>query len=258
MQRILIAFSGGVDSSFLVRIAADELRKGIVALTTVSPTNSEMDKVSAARLANELQIEHLVIEHDELRIPGYALNPANRCYLCKQSLYDICRREAARLGIEHVADGVNADDLKDYRPGLGAAREKSVCHPLADAGLTKTEIRQLSREIGLPTWDRPASPCLSSRFPYGTPITTDGLRRVAEAERVLGNLGFHECRVRFHDPIARIEVPAGALPRLMTDEIRCSVLKEFKRLGFKYVTVDLQGYRMGSLNEVLPADGESL
>jgi pyridinium-3,5-biscarboxylic acid mononucleotide sulfurtransferase len=257
MGRVLVAFSGGVDSSFLLRVAADELGDGVVALTTRSPTDSEDDRVAAAYLAGELGVRHLVIEHDELQIPGYAANPVNRCYLCKQGLYEICWREAAKWAIEHVTDGVNADDLSDYRPGLDAARERSVRHPLAEVGLTKAEIRELSHEMGLATWDRPASPCLSSRFPYGTPITPEGLRMVGEAERVLRNVGFRQCRVRFHDPIARVEVPADELPRLLAGEVRAVLLRELKALGFRYVTVDLEGYRTGSLNEmILTPSGE--
>jgi pyridinium-3,5-biscarboxylic acid mononucleotide sulfurtransferase len=255
MGRVLVAFSGGVDSSFLLRVAADELDDDVVALTTRSPTDSEDDRVAADGLVRDLGVRHLIIDHDELQIPGYATNPVNRCYLCKQGLYEICWREAAKSGIEHVADGVNTDDLNDYRPGLEAARERSVRHPLAEVGLTKAEIRQLSRELGLRTWDRPASPCLASRFPYGTPITPQGLRMVGEAERVLRNVGFRQCRVRFHDPIARVEVSADELPRLIGEELRAFVVRELKAIGFRYVTVDLEGYRTGSLNEVILTPG---
>jgi uncharacterized protein len=251
MGRVLVAFSGGVDSSFLLRVAIDELAGGVVALTTRSPTAADDDLVLALALAEEWRVRHLVIDANELEIPGYAANPTNRCYFCKDRLYDICRDEAGRLGIEHIADGVNLDDLGDYRPGLRAAEERGVRHPLAEAGLTKEEIRHLSRTLELPTWDKPSSPCLSSRFPYGTPITLDGLRRVGSAERVLHRLGFRECRVRFHDPIARIEVPPAELERLLEVGNRAAVLDELKALGFGYVTVDLQGYRTGSLNEGL-------
>lgn len=252
MERVLVAFSGGVDSSFLLRVAAEELGDGAVALTTVSPTAAEDDLVIAAALAAEWKVEHVVVRHNELDVPGYAGNPMDRCYLCKGSLYDICRAEASRRGIAHVADGVNRDDLDDYRPGLRAADERGIRHPLVEAGLSKQDVRALSRELGVPTWDKPASPCLSSRFPYGTPITLEGLRRVGLAERALHRLGFPECRVRFHDTVARIEVPAEQVARLVEPACRAAVIDELKRVGFLYVTVDLQGYRTGSLNEALP------
>ena len=251
MRRALVAFSGGVDSSFLLRVAVEELGAGAVALTTRSPTAAEDDEAMALALAETLGVRHLVIDANELEIPGYAANPVDRCYLCKGSLYDICRAEAGKLGITEIVDGVNLDDLGDYRPGLRAAEEQGVRHPLAEAGLTKAEIRALSRQIGLPTADKPSSPCLSSRFPYGTQITLDGLRQVAGAEHVLHRLGFPECRVRNHHPVARIEVPVGQLARLTEPAIRAELVQAFKALGFLYVTVDLQGFRSGSLNESL-------
>jgi uncharacterized protein len=247
----LRAFSGGVDSSFLLRVAVEELGDAAVALTTRSPTASEDDEAIALALAEALGVRHLVIDANELEIPGYAENPTNRCYFCKDGLYDICRAEAAKLGIAHIVDGVNLDDLGDYRPGLRAAEEHGVHHPLAAAGLTKVEIRALSRQLGLPTADKPSSPCLSSRFPYGTRITLDGLRKVAGAERVLHRLGFAECRVRNHDPVARIEVPAEQLGRLTEPVVRAELVRALKALGFLFVTVDLQGFRSGSLNEAL-------
>lgn len=251
MEGALVAFSGGVDSSFLLRVAVDELGPGVVALTTRSPTVPEDDEAIALALAEALAVRHLVIDANELDIPGYAENPTNRCYFCKGGLYDICRAEAARLGIAHIVDGVNVDDLGDYRPGLKAAEEQGVRHPLAEAGLRKAEIRALSRQLGLPTADKPSSPCLSSRFPYGTAITLDGLRKVAGAEQVLHRLGFPECRVRNHDPVARIEVPPSELQRLTEPAVRAALVEALRELGFRYVTVDLQGFRSGSLNETL-------
>ena len=251
MERALIAFSGGVDSSFLLRVAVEELGDGAVALTTRSPTAPEDDAAIALALAEALGVHHLVIDANELDIPGYAENPVNRCYFCKGSLYDICRAEAAKLGISEIVDGVNRDDLGDYRPGLKAAEEHRVRHPLAEVGLRKAEIRAFSRQLGLPTADKPSSPCLSSRFPYGTAITLEGLRKVAGAEQVLRRLGFPECRVRNHDPVARIEVPSADLPRLTEPELRATLVREIQVLGFAYVTVDLQGFRSGSLNETL-------
>lgn len=249
----LVAFSGGVDSSFLLRIAAEALGERVVALTTCSPTAPEEDEALARELAAAFGVRHLLIDANELEIPGYAENPINRCFFCKGNLYTICRQEADRLGIAAILDGVNRDDLGDYRPGLRAAEEHGVRHPLVEVGLSKAEIRHLSRQVGLPTADKPSSPCLSSRFPYGTPITLAGLHQVAAGERLLRRLGFPECRVRLHDTIARIEVPEGDLARLADAEIRGTLVRELKALGFRYVTLDLQGFRSGSLNEVLPS-----
>lgn len=253
MRRVLVAFSGGVDSSFLLRVAAEELGGDAIALTTRSPTAAADDEAMAIALAEALGVRHLVIDANELEIPGYAENPTNRCYFCKGSLYDVCDAEAAKLDVVQVVDGVNHDDLGDYRPGLRAAEEHRVRHPLAEVGLGKEEIRLLSRRLGLPTADKPSSPCLSSRFPYGTTITLEGLRKVAGAELVLRRLGFPECRVRNHDPIARIEVPPAELARLVEPQVRDAVVRALKALGFLYVAVDLQGFRSGSLNDALPA-----
>ena len=251
MARVLVAFSGGVDSSFLLRVAVDELGTDVVALTARSPTAVEDDEAIALALAEALGVQHLVVDANELDIPGYAENPVNRCYLCKGSLYDICRAQAATMGAIQIVDGVNSDDFGDYRPGLAAAAERGIRHPLAEAGLTKAEIRVLSRRLGLPTADKPSSPCLSSRFPYGAPITLDGLRKVAAAERVLHRLGFRECRVRNHDPLARIEVPPAQIARIADPAVRGELVDALKALGFLYVTVDLQGFRSGSLNEAI-------
>jgi uncharacterized protein len=263
MGRVLVAFSGGVDSTFLLRVASDVLGSQVVALTTRSPTAIDDDYLLAVELAGAFGVQHVVVDADELEIPGYAANPTNRCYFCKDNLYQVCAREAGRLGIVHIIDGANLDDLGDYRPGLQAASEHAVRHPLVEAGLTKAEIRELSHELGLPTWDKPSSPCLSSRFPYGTAITRAGLARVARGERALRQLGFAECRVRYHDQVARIEVPIPHLPRLLEPEVRSQIVNELRAAGFLYVTLDLQGFRSGSLNEALrptdqavPADGD--
>jgi uncharacterized protein len=245
----LIAFSGGVDSSFLLRVASETLGERCVALTTVSPTTPAEDLDEAKRLAAALGVRHLLVEADELAIPGYAENPVNRCYFCKNSLFTLCVAEAARLGFGVVLDGANLDDLGDHRPGLQAAAERNVRHLLVEAGLTKADIRAASRTLGLSTWDRPSSPCLSSRFPYGTAITAERLAQVAAAERFLHERGFAELRVRYHEAVARLEVPAADMPRLL--EMRDAVVLELKRLGFTYVALDLQGFRSGSLNEIL-------
>jgi uncharacterized protein len=247
----LVAFSGGVDSSFLLRVASEVLGERCVALTTLSPTTPADDVEDAKRLAAALGVEHVLIDADELEIAGYAENPINRCYFCKDNLFVICADEARRRGLTVVLDGANLDDLGDHRPGLAAAAEQGVRHPLVEAGLTKDDIRAGSRAAGLVTWDRPASPCLSSRFPYGTAITHEALTRVAAAERVLRTLGLRDLRVRHHDTLARIDVPVDAMPLLLETGVRERVTSELRRLGYAWVTLDLVGFRSGSLNEVL-------
>jgi len=247
----LVAFSGGVDSSFLLRVARDALGARCTALTTISPTMPAEDLASAKELATRLGVTHVLVDANELDIPGYAANPTNRCYFCKDNLFAICLAEAERRGLAVVIDGANLDDLGDHRPGLQAAAERGVRHPLVEARLTKADIRAASRTLGLPTWDRPASPCLSSRFPYGTRITQERLAQVEAAERFLHARGFRELRVRFHDQVARLEVPAADIPRLLDPTTREEVVRELKRLGFTYIAVDLQGFRSGSLNEPL-------
>ncbi|HEY2385640.1 MAG TPA: ATP-dependent sacrificial sulfur transferase LarE [Candidatus Binatia bacterium] len=253
MPSALVAVSGGVDSSFLLRVAHDVLGERLSALTSVSPTNPEEDTAAAAALARALGVEHLVIDQNELEIPGYAANPVNRCYLCKDRLYDICAEQAAARGRAVIVDGVNLDDLGDYRPGLRAAEEHGVRHPLVEAGLRKAELRTISRALGLATWDKPASPCLSSRFPYGAAITLEGLRQVAAAEQALHALGFREVRVRAHGDVARIELPVADLPRLADPECRAQAVQGVRAAGFRHVTLDLEGFRSGSLNEALGA-----
>jgi uncharacterized protein len=251
MQSVLVALSGGVDSSFLLCVAADVLGSRCTALTTVSTAVPEQDETSARALAERVGVRHLVVATDELASPDYARNPVNRCYFCKDNLFRICRDEAHRLEIPHVVDGANADDLRDHRPGLIAAAEAGVRHPLIDANLGKEEIRTLSRSMGLSFWDRPASPCLSSRIPYGLAITPERLAQVAAGERFLRERGFREFRLRHHDHIARLEVPIADLPRLLNADLRTAIVRHLQGLGFAYVTVDLAGFRSGSLNEVL-------
>jgi pyridinium-3,5-biscarboxylic acid mononucleotide sulfurtransferase len=249
LPSLMVAFSGGVDSTFLLKVAHHLLGGRVLALTTISPTMPDADRRNAIKMAVEIGARHLLVDSNELDIPGYASNPLNRCYLCKHNLFAVCEQKAGELGIEVIADGLNLDDLHDYRPGIKAATEMQVRHPLVDAGLTKAEIRELSRQLGLPTWDRPASPCLSSRFPYGTTITTEGLEQVERGEQILHSLGFKIARVRHHGDIARIEVATSEIARILEQRIREIVDGEFKQLGFRFVTVDLKGFRSGSLNE---------
>ncbi len=248
---LLVAYSGGVDSSFLLKVASGTIPDNLVALTIISPTNPDQDIAMARRLTRELGVRHIEVAANELEIAGYAENPPNRCYFCKRNLYTICQEQAQTLGIGSIADGVNVDDLGDYRPGLDAARQAGVRHLLVESGLSKDEIRLLSRREGLPTWDRPASPCLSSRFPYGTEITEERLLMVARGEELLRSHGFPEVRVRYHQGSARIELPQADFARLLDSALRTRLVCELKELGFHFVSLDLEGFRSGSLNRLL-------
>ena len=249
MGRVVVCFSGGVDSSFLLAESVGVLGKGAVALTAVSPSLALEEGADAEQLAKRLGAPHLLVETHELDDPRYTANPVNRCYFCKTELYSTAIEHARRLGVPHVLDGFNIDDRGDHRPGRKAAREYGVRSPLDELGFTKADIREAARKINLPVWDKPALACLSSRFPYGTRITPSRLTQVARCERVLRKLGFRIYRVRYHDTIARIEVASEELPRLLVPEVRDEVTRRFREAGFSYVAVDLQGYRRGALNE---------
>lgn len=253
----MVAFSGGVDSTFVLKVARDTIGDRALALTTISPTMPDEDRRCAIEMARLIGARHLIVESNELEIPGYASNPINRCYLCKSNLFTVCEAKATELGISEIVDGLNLDDLRDYRPGMKAASERLVRHPLVEAELPKAEIRELSRAMGLPTWDRAASPCLSSRFPYGTEITPEGLRKVEQGEQLLRSLGFRVVRVRYHGDVARLELESAGIERVLQPELRELIDREFRKIGFHFVTVDLRGFRSGSLNEAVVGESRS-
>jgi uncharacterized protein len=255
---LVVAFSGGVDSAFLLRVAADVLGDRCHAVTAVSATMARSEIDDARALGAELGLagRHHVVESHELEVPGFAENPTDRCAMCKTELMTVARPLADRLGIAHIALGTNVDDLGDFRPGIAAARDEGAVMPMVDAELTKPEIRELSRALGLRTWDKPQLACLSSRFPYGTRITPERLRQVDEFEDGLRALGFRQLRVRWHDAVARLEIDGADLARVVEPGVRAEVVALGRRLGFTYVALDLGGFRSGSMNEGLVSLGK--
>ncbi|MBI1955583.1 MAG: ATP-dependent sacrificial sulfur transferase LarE [Acidobacteria bacterium] len=251
LRQVLVCFSGGVDSSYLLAASVNAVGENAVALTAVSPSLAPEEGADAQSLARQLGACHILVETQELDDPRYAANPVNRCYFCKTEVYGVAVEQARRLGIPHVLDGFNVDDRGDYRPGRQAAREWGVRSPLDELGFTKAEIREAARQMSLPVWDKPALACLSSRFPYGTQITPERLTQVWQCERALRELGFRVCRVRYYDAEARIEVTSEETSRLFLPEVRDQILRQFQEAGFASITVDLQGYRTGSLNEAV-------
>jgi uncharacterized protein len=250
---VIVAFSGGVDSTFLLKASLDALGSdNVVAVTATSLTYPERELEEARRLAKQLGARHLEIESEETDIPEFISNPPDRCYYCKHELFGKLSDVAKENGIAVVIDGSNFDDKSDHRPGSRAATELGVRSPLMEAGLTKDEIRELSRELDLPTWDKPSLACLSSRFPYGTSILPDKLKQVGEAEQFLREKGFRQLRVRHHEHTARIEIAPEEFGHMLDEALIAEITAEFKRIGYKYVTLDLEGYRTGSMNEVLP------
>lgn len=250
-ESAVVAFSGGVDSTFLLKIARDQLGDKVLAVTGCSLSFPERELTAARQFTEEQGIEHVLINSEELDLPGFADNPPNRCYLCKKELFGKIKKLAASRGLTTVMEASNIDDQSDYRPGLKALTELEIFSPLREAGLTKSAIRALSKEAKLKTWDRPSFACLASRFPYGETLTPDKLRRVDEAERFLLERGFGQVRVRCHDRIARIEVDDEGMGLLADKDLRLLIYERFNFLGFSYTALDLRGYRSGSLNEPL-------
>lgn len=248
---VLVAYSGGVDSTFLLKTAYDLLGEKVLAVTARSATYPQREYDEAVAFVTAHKIPHRTIISEELAVEGFSANPVNRCYLCKKELFGKLKAIAVKEGLQYVAEGSNLDDNADYRPGLQAVKEFGIVSPLRHAELTKAEIRVLSKEMGLPTWNKPSFACLSSRFPYGEIITAEKLAAVDRAEQCLIDAGFSQVRVRHHGRIARIEILPEEFDKLMEKDLRERVIREFKKLGFSYVALDLAGYRTGSMNEVL-------
>ena len=253
LESVAVAFSAGVDSTLLLKVAMDTLgSENVVAVTGRSHSLAQADFEEACRLAESLGSEHVILDTDELKDPNYRSNAVNRCYFCRITLYRLMERLIAERGIKAIVNGTNADDYGDYRPGIDAAREYHVHAPIAEAGMTKNDPRELSARFGLPTHDKPASPCLASRVPYGEAITPEKLRMIEAAEVFLHGMGIRECRVRHHRETARIEVPPQLIPTLAEPDNAARINEYFRGLGYNYVSLDLRGFRTGSLNEVIP------
>ncbi|MEH2043752.1 ATP-dependent sacrificial sulfur transferase LarE [Nostoc sp.] len=255
MEQALIAYSGGVDSTLVAKIAYDVLGDRALAVTAVSPSLLPEELEDAKIQAATIGIPHKIVQTHEMENPNYTSNPVNRCYFCKSELHDTLKPLALQLGYPYVVDGVNADDLHDYRPGIQAAKERGARSPLAEVGVTKVEVRQLSQQLGLPWWDKPAQPCLSSRFPYGEEITVAKLQRVGRGEIYLRKLGWQNLRVRSEGDTARIELPPEQIKEFVLTNDLQKLVSAFQDFGFIYVTLDLEGYRSGKLNQVLNREG---
>jgi uncharacterized protein len=254
MRAVIVAYSGGVDSSYVAYIATSELGANAICVTGESASLPEYQRAEIDRAVNEFGFHHERIHTEELDHPGYTANAGNRCYFCKDELYSKLQPLAQSRKIDFIVDGSTTDDLDDYRPGRQAAKEHSIRSPLIEVQMSKAEVRQLSKRVNLPTWNKPASPCLSSRIAYGTTVTIERLRKVDRGEEILREFGFREFRVRHHDTLVRLEISPEEMDRVLKREVVEQLAARFRDLGFKYVTLDLQGYRSGSMNEVLPGD----
>ena len=251
LESVVVAFSGGVDSSLVAKVCYDMLGDKALAVTARSETYPAYEYEEAKKIAKEIGILHMTIDTSELGIKGFADNPPNRCYFCKSELFGKLKEIARAKGYKNVADGANYDDTNEYRPGSDAAKELEVRSPLKESGLRKADIREISKFLGLSNWDKPSYACMSSRFPYGESITEEKLAIVSEAEKYLRGIGLKQFRVRHHDTIARIEVLPKDIPMLLQNGRRTELVKKFKEIGYKYITIDMEGYRSGSMNEVL-------
>ena len=257
LGRILIAYSGGVDSTFLLKAAVDTLgRQNVLAVISTGPVLPRAELELARQLARQIGADLLEVETSEMDNPKFLANPVDRCFHCKSILFEHLEPIAAQHNMRAILTGLNADDLGDYRPGIQAARKHGVQEPMAAAGLTKAEIRTLSRRHGLPTADKPASPCLASRIPYGEPVTPEKLRQIEQGETFLRSLGLRDCRVRHHGNLARLEIPSERIAEFAQPDVREKLVKRFKELGFTFIAMDLQGFRSGGLNEVLKSGGQ--
>lgn len=258
--QMIVAFSGGVDSSFLLTAANEVLlgKNQLIAVTAVSAVHPQQEIEFAKSFTAERGIEHMILYSEEMNSPEFLSNPPNRCYVCKKIIFSPILDLAGRLGIKHVAHGANLDDLKEFRPGLQAAEEMGIIAPLVEAGLNKSDIRFLSRNKSLPTWDKPSSGCLATRIPYGRKITEKNLKMVETAEQVLSDLGFSCCRVRFYDELAKIEVLQEDFIKFMDPPLRSKIISRFNDIGFLYITIDIEGYQSGRLNRSLLSSRISL
>ncbi len=248
---LIVAFSGGVDSAFLLALAHEILKENVIAVTAESPIHPVREKKAAITFAKNIGVHHIVLQSRELSQPEFVSNKKNRCYVCKKNLFADILKIGLEIGIKHAAHGANVDDLEDFRPGFKAAHEMGIIAPMIDAGLTKNEIRLLSKEMNLCTWNKPSMACLATRIPYGTPITRKALNMVEEAENVVLSFGFMTCRVRHHGRVARIEIDPGDIERMLDERTRMAMVKKIKKIGFLHIAVDLEGYVQGSMNRSL-------